>query len=275
MTTEKIIEILDDYYNELSNILGRFSKDRDGIHIDHQDNYRMREIATELVDFIAEHLPNSKHYTASIANYYNQGISNWLNSSSYASVEEIRGAVKSLKIRIERNPELFESSSGSGEIIINNNQTKFDGIDTIANRFHAVVMQLRQRYDNRSTIDVNDEYDVQDLFHSLLTLFFNDIRAEEWNPSYAGGSSRSDFLLPEINTIIEIKKTRPSMTTKQLGEQLIIDITKYKKHPQCSRLICFVYDPEGRINNPRGIENDLSNCENDLDVRTIIVPKHV
>ncbi|NOR57575.1 MAG: hypothetical protein GQ474_03530 [Sulfurimonas sp.] len=160
-------------------------------------------------------------------------------------------------------------------IVDEDSKFKFNGIETISNKFHAVVMQMRQRYNNRPTIDVNDEYDVQDIFHSLLKLFFNDIRAEEWNPSYAGGSSRSDFLLPEINTIVEIKKTRQSMSTKQLGEQLIVDIAKYKKHPQCSRLICFVYDPEGRVNNPRGIENDLSNCDSDIDVRTIIVPKHV
>ena len=234
----------------------------------------MREITTELVDFISDHIPNSKHHSASIANYYNQGISNWLGSSSYSSVEEIRGAVKSLKVRIKRNPSLFESESG--EIAIDDEeQFKFNGINTIANRFHAVVMQLRQRHDSRTTIDVNDEYDVQDLFHSLLTLYFNDIRPEEWNPSYAGGSSRSDFLLPEINAVIEVKKTRQSMTTKELGEQLIIDIAKYKKHPQCSRLVCFVYDPEGRVTNPRGIENDLSDCDSDIDVRTIIVPKHV
>ena len=198
----------------------------------------------------------------------------WLHSSSYASVEEIRGAVESLKVRIERNPDLFRNDEG--EVVVDEDEKfRFNGIDIIADRFHAVVMQLRQRYSNRPTIDVNDEYDVQDLFHGLLKLFFNDVRAEEWNPSYAGGSSRSDFLIPEVNTVIEIKKTRPSMTTKELGEQLIIDIAKYKKHPQCSRLICFVYNPDGRVNNPRGIENDLSNCDNDIDVRTIIVPKHV
>jgi len=274
MEIEKVISILNDYYDELGQILGRFTKTRDGTHIDQQDSYRMREITTELVDFISDHIPNSKHHSASIANYYNQGISNWLGSSSYSSVEEIRGAVKSLKVRIKRNPSLFESESG--EIAIDDEeQFKFNGINTIANRFHAVVMQLRQRHDSRTTIDVNDEYDVQDLFHSLLTLYFNDIRPEEWNPSYAGGSSRSDFLLPEINAVIEVKKTRQSMTTKELGEQLIIDIAKYKKHPQCSRLVCFVYDPEGRVTNPRGIENDLSDCDSDIDVRTIIVPKHV
>ncbi len=274
MDIEEVTTTLNNYYDELGNILSRFSKTRDGLHIEQQDGYRMREIATELVDFIGDHIPNSNHHAASIANYYNQGINNWLSSSSYASVEEVRGAVKSLKVRIERNPSIF--SAEEGEINIDSQkQIMFSAIDTIANRFHAVVMQLRQRYDSRSTIDVNDEYDVQDLFHSLLKLYFNDVRAEEWNPSYAGGSSRSDFLLPEINSIIEIKKTRQSMSTKQLGEQLIIDIAKYKKHPQCSRLICFVYDPEGRVTNPRGIENDLSNCYSEIDVRTIIVPKHV
>ncbi len=274
MEIQEVIDILNQYHEELVGILGRYTRDRNGMHIDQQDNYRMRQIATELVDFISDHVPNSRHHCAAIANYYNQGIANWTHSSSYASVEEIRGAVVSLKVRIERNPDLFKNENG--EIVVDDDEKfRFSGIDIIADRFHAVVMQLRQRYSNRPTIDVNDEYDVQDLFHGLLKLFFNDVRAEEWNPSYAGGSSRSDFLIPEVNTVIEIKKTRPSMTTKELGEQLIVDIAKYKRHPQCSRLICFVYDPDGRVNNPHGIENDLSNCDNDIDVRTIIVPKHV
>ena len=50
---------------------------------------------------------------------------------------------------------------------------------------------MRSRYNNRQTSDINDEYDVQDLLHSLLTLYFDDIRREESNPSYAGGASIS------------------------------------------------------------------------------------
>lgn len=271
MKTKEIDNIINEYISELDEILSRFTKTRDGINIDQNDGYRMREIATELVDFISDHIPNSKHYSAAIANYYNNGISNWSSSPSYTSVEEIRGSLKSLKVRIDRNPSLFEASSGTIAI----NENKFDGINKIANRFHAVSTQLRQRHNGRHTIEVEDEYDVQDLFHALLKLHFDDVRPEEWNPSYAGASSRSDFLLPEINTIIEIKKTRQSMSTKQLGDQLLIDIAKYKKHPQCNHLICFIYDPEGRITNPRGIENDLSNCDDNIDVRTIIVPKHI
>lgn len=274
MDREQVLQTLDEYAEELGGILDRFTKTSDGLHIASKDGYRTREISTELADFINDHIQNSVHHASMIADYYNQGISNWLGSSSYASVEEIRGVVKSLKTRIERNPSLFESVTG--EITVGSEEKKkFDGIEVIANRFHAVVMQLRQRHNNRNTLDVNDEYDVQDLFHSLLRLYFNDIRPEEWIPTYAGGASRSDFLLPEINTVIELKKSRQSMSTKELGEQLIVDIAKYKKHPQCNRLICFVYDPVGRIANPRGIENDLSDCDSDIDVRTIIVPKHI
>jgi len=273
MDKDQVLQTLEKYVEELGGILSRFTKTRDGLHIDIQDGYRFREIATELIDFINDHIPHSTHHASMVANYYNEG-QNWLGSSSYSSVEAVRGVVKSLKTRIERNPSLFESIKG--QISVGSEDKKrFDGIEIIANRFHVVVMQLRQRHGNRNTLDVNDEYDVQDLFHSLLCLYFNDIRSEEWVPSYAGSASRSDFLLPEIYAVIEIKKTRPSMTTKELGDQLLIDIAKYKKHPQCGRLICFVYDPEGRVANPRGIETDLSDCDKDIDVRTIIVPKHI
>ncbi len=113
-------------------------------------------------------------------------------------------------------------------------------LETIFDKFHLVVKQIRQRYNDRETLDVKDEYDTQDLLHSLLRIYFDDIRPEEWNPSYAGSSTRSDFLLKKENIVIEIKKTRSNLKSKQIGEQLIIDIAKYKTHPNCKLLYCFV-----------------------------------
>ena len=75
-------------------------------------------------------------------------------------------------------------------------------------RFHLVAKQLRDRHDARNTLDIEDEYDVQDLLHSLLRIFFDDIRPEEYTPSYAGKSSRMDFLLKGYDTVIEVKMTR-------------------------------------------------------------------
>jgi len=155
--------------------------------------------------------------------------------------------------------------------VIENRSKPIDIISNLCKRFHLVSHQLRSRHDSRGTLDIQDEYDVQDLFHALLHIHFEDIRPEEWTPSFAGASSRMDFLLKQEQIIIEIKKTRQGLDAKSLGNQLIEDIARYKVHQDCKTLICFVYDPEGRIANPRGIERDLSR-KHDLTVQVLIRP---
>lgn len=148
-----------------------------------------------------------------------------------------------------------------------------DNLMKIIDRFHLVAKQLRNRYNSRETLDIIDEYDVQDLFHSLLYIFFNDVRDEEWTPSYAGKCARQDFLLKNEKIVIEIKKTRKGLSAKELGDQLIIDINRYKTHPDCDTLVCFVYDPEERVLNPVGIESDLTSKEKELNVIVKIIQK--
>lgn len=148
-----------------------------------------------------------------------------------------------------------------------------DAIELLCNRFPVVVSQLRDRHGDRPTLDVSDEYDVQDLMHALLRIFFEDVRVEEWTPSYAGGSSRMDVLLAVEGIVVETKKTRPGLAARQLGSELIDDIARYRAHPNCKQLVCFVYDPEGRIANPRGLERDLSRQEEGFTVKVVIAPR--
>jgi hypothetical protein len=152
-------------------------------------------------------------------------------------------------------------------------RTAIATVERICNRFHLVVKQLHSRYNSRKTLSVEDEYDVQDLLQALLILDFDDIRPEEWTPSYAGSCSRVDFLLKQEQVVVEVKKTRKGLDAREVGEQLIIDIKRYQAHQDCQTLICFVYDPEERIANPRGIENDLNGHHGGLKVRVIIAPK--
>jgi hypothetical protein len=138
-------------------------------------------------------------------------------------------------------------------------------------RFSLVVKQLRQRHDSRETLDVKDEYDVQDLLHALLRLYWDDVREEQWTPSYAGKAARVDFLLPTEQAVIEVKMTRKGLTHKELGDQLIVDIARYGNMKDCSRLYCFVHDPDGYIKNPRGVESDLEKqSTKSLKVRVFI-----
>jgi hypothetical protein len=272
MTPDEIVAALNAYRAELEGVLGRFTRDRNGLHIDRQDNYRLRAIAMELVDLLHDHVPGSAQHTRAIANSYNEGVSNFYNTSSYASVEQLRAVVGTVATRIERNRDLFAETAGPINAA-ESSKKLIDALEQTILRFHAVAVQMRDRYSARPTLDLEDEYDVQDLLHALLRIHFDDVRPEEYVPSYAGSASRTDFLLPQINTIIEVKKTRSGLNAKAVGEQLIVDIARYKKHPQCNRLYCFVYDPEGRIANPVGIENDLSNGDHGIDVRVLILPK--
>lgn len=147
-------------------------------------------------------------------------------------------------------------------------------LELIFSNFHNVARQLRQRYNNRDTISVDDEYDVQDLLHAILKMFFLDIRPEEYTPSYAGTHRRMDFLLKTEKTVIEVKMTRKTLKNQKVSEQLNDDINTYKTHIDCENLVCFVYDPDGWINNPFGFETDLSDQSSDkLQVKAYIFPK--
>ncbi len=152
------------------------------------------------------------------------------------------------------------------------NNDLFSFILEVLHNFYNVERQLRNRYDHRPTLSINDEYDVQDLVHALLKIKIMDIRREECTPSSAGKSARMDIIIKEIETVIEVKMTRNKLRDKEIGDQLIVDIERYKSHPDCKNLICFIYDPHGFIVNPEGLVKDLSGSRGHLNVVVIIKP---
>jgi hypothetical protein len=133
----------------------------------------------------------------------------------------------------------------------------------ICRRFNEVARQLTRRYNKRATLKVGDEHDVQDLMHALLRMHFEDVRTESWNPAYLGGGSRSDLLLPEAGIVIEVKKARESLRDTGIGSELAEDITRYgdvAANRGAAILVCFIYDPDRLLANPRGLERDLASA---------------
>lgn len=145
-------------------------------------------------------------------------------------------------------------------------------LEQLLDRFHAASLKLRVRHDSRSGIEIQDEYDVQDVLHALLKTLYTDVRPEEYTPSYAGRNSRVDFLCKEASVAIEVKMTRAGLKDKEVGDQLIIDISRYRGHPSVKCLVCFVYDPSHYLINPTGIETDLTRVVDGLDVRVLVRP---
>jgi REase_DpnII-MboI len=148
-------------------------------------------------------------------------------------------------------------------------------VDLLCSRFHAVVDQLKQpkrRSKRGPRSSPKDEYDVQDVLHALLWIFFSDVRREDPVPQRAGAASRTDFVLKHEEIIVEVKKTRTTLRDNEVGKELIVDIERYKARKDCKLAYCFVYDPEHYIRNPAGLE-ELSRNDGDLAVKVVVMPK--
>lgn len=140
-------------------------------------------------------------------------------------------------------------------------------------RFHLVARQLRLRKEYRPTLEINDEYDLQDLFYALLRLQFDEVGTEDWSPPYAQGARRTSYLLDWDKTVVVVKQTRSGLSAKDLAEQVAADQAHYSSRASGATLLCFIYDPEGRVGNPRGLEADLTCTDGTYRVEVIVAPK--
>ena len=149
----------------------------------------------------------------------------------------------------------------------------FDTVLALCRRFHLFAMQLERRHANRPSFSIQDEYDVQDLFHAILALHFDDVRAEEVTPSYAGNSSRVDFYLPDARLMIEVKMTRDSLRQRGVVSQLTEDAARYAAKDDVDTLVCLVYDPGGFCHNPTALERDVQENGRRISVQAVVCPR--
>jgi hypothetical protein len=73
-------------------------------------------------------------------------------------------------------------------------------------------------------------------------------------------------------SLSRIKFARPGHSDREIGDELIIDKERYRAHPGCSVLICFIYDPAHVIRNPVALERDLAES-GPLTVHVVVRPR--
>jgi hypothetical protein len=170
--------------------------------------------------------------------------------------------VRHMKAHAEIGVQSPPRHNGPLEIVLNTCQT-----------FHVVATELLSRHEKRPTLAICDEYDVQDLLRGLLRHHFDDLRREEPVPSCAGRAPRMDLLLKVQKIAVEAKMTRDGLRDREIGDELLQDVARYKNHPDCSTLVCFIYDPKGLLKNPHGLASDLEKqSDGRLTVRVITCP---
>lgn len=148
-------------------------------------------------------------------------------------------------------------------------------LEVLVRGLRRAMYPLIHRRKGAQPLSFGNEYDVQDLLHALLRPWVSDIRPEEFTPSYAGSSTRMDFLLPTHSLVIETKIVRDRSHARRLGDELIIDIEHYRRHPDCRALWCVVYDPDHLLTNAEGLKTDLqgvrSTPDGEVDVKVFVL----
>lgn len=172
------------------------------------------------------------------------------------------------------------STQDDGQIAARLVPAKPDSVDevilVVIQGLRRAMHPLTYRRKGAEQLRFANEYDVQDLLHALLRPWVQDVRPEEYTPSYAGKSTRMDFLLPAHELVIETKCVRDRQHAKGVGDELILDIAHYAAHPTCKKLWCVVYDPEHLFMNPeslKDLEGKHKKGNRGIDVRVFVIHK--
>lgn len=169
-----------------------------------------------------------------------------------------------------------DSGQVSARLVAATPQSVDEVIQVTIQGLRRAMHTLTYRRKGAEKLNFSNEYDVQDLLHALLRPWIQDIRPEEYTPSYAGKSTRMDFFLPAHELVIETKCVRDRSHAKNVGDELALDIGHYQAHPGARKLWCVVYDPEHHITNPEGLkdlEGKHSKSEKQIAVRVFVIHK--
>jgi hypothetical protein len=117
----------------------------------------------------------------------------------------------------------------------------------------ARILANRQRR-NKAPYVVEDEYDVQDLLHSILRAYLKYSVQEDPLPKVAGTkSSRADVSIEELGILIEVKFVRGPDDQKAIFDDFSQDLVLYTAWKPLKTLFYLIYNA-GDLRDPEAIE---------------------
>ena len=136
-----------------------------------------------------------------------------------------------------------------GVIVRENVLPNLNLVISVLKTFPDVVSRLKYRRKNKVPLDVNDEYDVQDILYAMLKGPFSTLQYEDSMPKDGITSARADFVIHDLNTYIEAKYISKKGREKGIQDECMLDIRKYGIQEDCYKMIFFIYDPNKCIDN--------------------------
>ncbi len=158
-------------------------------------------------------------------------------------------------------------------------------IDILENFENAVIKitDPKERYGGKTAnpkktpktvIQIEDEYDVQDILYVILKTVFPTIKYENPLAKFGGSSTRLDFVLIEEGLILEVKQIKESeRNDKKFIDQVKIDLQSYHVLDYLKEIVFFIFAPKAiqDINNFKELEGEQTTQGKTFNVKVIVV----
>lgn len=106
MTSEQIIQELERYRFNFTEIMGTFVRGHSSYRIRREDDPVYRTLIIEIIDLLTDAMGDNK-YSKMIAAKFKEGTYNQLQTPSYKSIEDIVSIIDSVVTRLNRNPDFY------------------------------------------------------------------------------------------------------------------------------------------------------------------------
>ena len=136
--------------------------------------------------------------------------------------------------------------------------TALQKVEASLDCFSDLALAFSQRRKGKTTIEVEDEYDIQDILYVALKPSFPDLEREEPTPKDLGSNKRIDLVSASHKIVIELKIVRDKEHAHDVFDEIKIDVQSYHTHPACKELIFFIYDPSKLIQSSRQREREFT-----------------
>lgn len=155
--------------------------------------------------------------------------------------------------------------------ILNPDIIKLQQLIDILNNFLLFKESLIDRPpDKRATIKpaallLKNEYDIQHLLYAMLKPVFPTLRSEVSSDSGVA-AIRADLCIDDLSVIIEAKCSRPSMSQRDLTEEIEADMVHYS----AQHIFFLIYDKDCIIKDPIPYQKALSRRFDNKEIHLII-----
>jgi CheY-like chemotaxis protein len=115
-------------------------------------------------------------------------------------------------------------------------------------------------------VQLPDEPATQKFLHILLLAVFRNVTREDPLSARGAKSTRADFVIPDIETLVELKYISQQGDIKRIQEEISADVPQYKNREGISTIAFLIYDPSDLCHDKDSVQQFLESQDSTVVV---------